>query len=502
MLHDEIGGGSSVDWSCCALYKATQFLYSAFDWDALVEEVLTMVLEVTGTQKVLLVLGDGEEVAFQVAGSRHMERGEIEDATAFCRRAMATVDREGDKAATGMIGSEDRVIGKDEVSGQLCLLLTVWNRPVGVLYLDHPIRACRFPSKFSAFYAALADQIAFILENAHRYSLLQKENEQLRQRVEGGEVQFPAILGDSPPMRRMKQMLERVIPSPASVLIIGESGTGKELIARALHFEGPRRDRGFVAENCAALPESLLESELFGHARGAYTGAAQEKQGLFETANGGTLFLDEIADTSPAVQAKLLRVLESGEIRRLGETETRQVEVRIVAATSRDLLKEVEAGRFRAELYYRLRVLTVNLPPLGERREDISLLPRHFLDDYARRTGKTLLGFSSEVMTVIQRYQWPGNVRQLRNEVERMAALVDEGVEISFELLSDELRGIQAAPAVIQEDEALPQALERIKKTMIEKALEACEGNRTRAAEKLGISRPNLQKTMKRLGVG
>ena len=500
MLHDEIGGGSSVDWSCCALYKATQFLYSAFDWDSLVEEVLTMVLEVTGTQKVLLVLGDGGKVGFQVAGSRHMEGEEIEEATAFCRRAMASVDRQGEEAAAGVIGSEDRVIGKDEVSGQLCLLLTVWSHPVGVLYLDHPTRACRFPDKFSAFYAALADQIAFILENARRYSLLQMENEKLRQRVKG-EMEFSAILGDSPPMRRMKQMLEKVIPSPASVLIIGESGTGKELIARALHFEGPRRDRGFVAENCAALPESLLESELFGHARGAYTGAAQEKQGLFEAADGGTLFLDEIADTSPAVQAKLLRVLESGEIRRLGENDTRQVEVRIVAATSRDLLEEVEAGRFRAELYYRLSVLTVNLPPLRERREDISLLTRHFLNDYARRTGKTLPGFSPEVMTVMRRYQWPGNVRQLRNEVERMAALVDEGMEISFELLSDELMGIQVAPAVIQEDEALPQALERIKRTMIEKALEACEGNRTRAAEKLGISRPNLQKTMKRLGV-
>jgi len=499
MLYDEIEGGSSIDWSCCALYKATQFLYSAFDWDALIEEVLTMVLEVTGTQKVLLVLGDGGDVDFQTAGSRHMEAGESKEAVAFCRKAMASLDREGEAAAEGVIGREDRVIGRDEASDHLCLLLTVWKHPVGVLYLDHPTRACRFPDKSSAFYAALADQIAFIIENARRYSLLQRENVQLRQRVEG--EQFSAILGDSPPMRRMKQMLEKVIPSPASVLIIGESGTGKELIARALHFEGPRRERGFVAENCAALPESLLESELFGHARGAYTGAAQEKQGLFETANGGTLFLDEIADTSPAVQAKLLRVLESGEIRRLGETETRQVEVRIVAATSRDLLEEVEAGRFRAELYYRLSVLTVNLPPLRERREDISLLTRHFLDDYAQRTGKKLPGFSAEVMTAMRRYRWPGNVRQLRNEVERMAALADEGMEIPFELLSDELRGIQAAPAVIQEDEALPQALERIKKAMIEKALEACEGNRTGAAENLGISRPNLQKTMKRLGV-
>jgi len=430
-----------------------------------------------------------------------VEEGEVDRVIAFCRDAMASIERGGVDGMTGIMGSEDRVIGHDEAENQICLLLAVRDRPLGALYLEYPAHACRFPSDFSPFFTALADQIAFVLENARHYVRLQRENEQLRQRVEG-EAQFSAILGDSPPMRRMKRMLEKVIPSPASVLIIGESGTGKELIARALHYEGPRREKCFVAENCAALPESLLESELFGHARGAYTGAAQEKQGLFETADGGTLFLDEIADTSPGVQAKLLRVLESGEIRRLGENETRQVEVRIVAATSRDLLEEVEAGHFRAELYYRLSVLTVNLPPLRERREDISLLVRHFLNDYADRTGKNLPGFSPEVMTVMRRYQWPGNVRQLRNEVERMCALVDEGATISFELLSDELMGIQTAPAVIQEDEALPQALERIKRTMIEKALEECEGNRTRAAEKLGISRPNLQKTMKRLGVG
>jgi len=500
MLQDDTGAHSWPDWSCCALYRTTRFLYGTLEWEEVLGEVLDMALEVTSSQSTLLLLADPGGDGFRVAGTRHMDEKAAAEAAAFCRRAMATGGYKVNAVVPAVDEGHDRIIGQDSAGSRLCLLLGAWGRAIGALYLDHPSQACRFPYPFSPFYTALADQIAFILENARRFSQLRQENVQLRQEVES-RSQFASILGDSPPMRRMKRLLEKIIASPAPVLIIGESGTGKELVARALHFEGPRQDRSFVAENCAALPESLLESELFGHARGAFTSAHQDKPGLFEVADGGTLFLDEIADTSPGVQAKLLRVLENGEIRRLGETAPRQVDVRVVAATSRDLLQEVEAKRFRVELYYRLSVLSVRLPPLRERREDIPLLAAHFLEDYTGRTGKKLPGFNQEVMAVLERYYWPGNVRQLRNEVERMVALADEGEEIAFALVAEELRGIQTLPAAIQEGESLPRALERIKKTMIEKALSACEGNRTRAAEKLGISRPNLQKTMKRLGV-
>ena len=494
MLQFDAETPSQQDWSCCTLHKVARFLHSTLKWEELVEEVLDVVLEVTGSQRALLLLNapDGDE--FQVGGLRNMDEAEVAEAKTFCRRSMAAA------TLSEMGENHDRVIGKDRAGLRLCLLLWVWGRAVGVLYLDDSKALCPGNQPSSPFYTALADQVAIALENVRRYSQLQQENVQLRQEVEGGS-RFASILGNSRPMQQMKRMLEKVIDSPASVLIIGESGTGKELVARALHYEGPRKERAFVAENCAALPESLLESELFGHTKGAYTGAHDEKPGLFEVANDGTLFLDEIADTSPAVQAKLLRVLENGEIRRLGEIETRQVQVRVVAATSRDLLKAVEEDRFRPELYYRLSVLTVNIPPLRERCEDIPLLANHFLADYAWRTGKRLSGISQEVIAVLKRYLWPGNVRQLRNEVERMAALVDEGKEIAFELLSNELRGIQVSSAGLQGAESLPLALERIKKTMIEEALRGTEGNRTRAAERLGISRPNLQKMMKRLGV-
>jgi transcriptional regulator with PAS, ATPase and Fis domain len=285
------------------------------------------------------------------------------------------------------------------------------------------------------------------------------------------------------------------------VVITGESGTGKELVARALHFEGPRSAGQFVAENCAALSESLLESELFGYARGAFTGAVQSKKGLFEVADGGTLLLDEIAETSPGVQTKLLRVLEAGEMRRLGETEARKVDVRLLAATSRDLRLEVEEGRFRPELFYRLNVLNVDLPTLRDKREDIPLLAQHFLEDYARRTGKELPGFSREVIAALCGMGWPGNVRELKNEVERMAAMVEAGKTIQMDLISKKVEQETGVSAGRRPGESMNEALQRTKREMIEEALEEAGGNRTRAAELLGTTRTNLQMIMKRSGM-
>ena len=256
-----------------------------------------------------------------------------------------------------------------------------------------------------------------------------------------------------------------------------------------------------MAENCAALSEQLLETELFGHVQGAFTGATRTKKGLFEVADGGTLFLDEITEASQAMQTKLLRALEEKEVRRLGETEPRKVDVRLLAATSKNLLEEVNAGRFRADLYYRLKVLHVSLPPLRERREDIPELARHFLEKYGERNSKNLPGFSREVLATLRGYDWPGNVRELRNEVERMAALVEEGGTISQEFLSESLREGQAAILMRKEGESLNEALTRIRKTMIEGALRQCGGNRTRAAELLGISRSNLHMMVKRLKI-
>ena len=309
------------------------------------------------------------------------------------------------------------------------------------------------------------------------------------------------LLGETSEMCAIRRLIPQLAASPAPVMVSGESGTGKELVARALHFAGPRRGRRFVAENCAALPESLLESELFGCARGAFTGATRDKPGLFEVAHGGTLFLDEIADASHSVQAKLLRVLETGELRRLGETEPRRVDVRVVAATSADLRSRLGSGRFRPELYYRLGVLTVELPPLRKRHEDVPLLAHNFLSRFCHDAGRQLPGFSSEALAELQDYAWPGNVRELRNEVERAATLAEDGATIGAELLSTQVHEHSGFPCQRRESESLVDAMQRIKARMIGDALTDCDGNLSRTARVLGVSRSNLQSTMRRLGL-
>ena len=494
---------SHPNWSLCALYRISNTIDFNLEAEELLERLLDAVMGIANVEEGLLflVVRDGGDL--ELVAARGMDNGAAKQAREFGRQlATGAVESTGPVVSLAAKSNDSSALRRVEegewFEPPLGIPLRIRGQFIGLLYLNRPLTSGTFPRTHMPFYQALADQVALVVDNSRHYARLRRENARLRRQVESG-YRFANILGESRPMRRMKALLEKVVQSPVPVLIVGESGTGKEVIARAIHGEGPRREEAFVAENCAALPEALLESELFGHARGAFTGADQEKPGLFEVADGGVLFLDEIADTTSAVQAKLLRALETGEIRRLGETQPRQVDARVVAATSRDLLTEVEAGRFRAELYYRLSVLTVELPPLRQRMEDIPVLAVHFLDNYARRTGKDLPGFSAEVMEVLQRYDWPGNVRQLRNEVERMAALADGGVQIGFELVSDTLRGVQVEPAAALEGESLPQALQRIKKTIIVDVLAGCEGNRTRAAAQLGISRPNLQKTMRRL---
>ena len=297
------------------------------------------------------------------------------------------------------------------------------------------------------------------------------------------------MVGDSPAMRALLNNITLVAPSDATVLIHGESGTGKELVARALHASSARSRRPLVILNCAALNESLLESELFGHERGAFTGADKRREGRFVEADGGTLFLDEIGDISPLMQVRLLRAIQEREVQRVGSNQTLSVDVRLIAATHRDLAEEVSAGRFRQDLYYRLNVVTIDMPPLRHRREDIPQLARYFLQRYAERNRKAVQGFTPQAMDLLIHYAWPGNIRELENAVERAVVLLT-GEYISERELPLAIAGTPVAD-VLHGDDVI-QPLVEVEKEAILAALEKTGGNKTEAARQLGITRKTL----------
>ena len=342
-------------------------------------------------------------------------------------------------------------------------------------------------------------QLAAALADANER--LRAENLYLRREVER-RYGFDKIIATSRAMDRVFDVMEKVSETDATVLIVGETGTGKDLVARAIHYSGRRKDARFVAQNCAALPDTLLESELFGHMRGAFTGAHADKKGLFEVADRGTIFLDEVAEMHPGMQVRLLRVLQDGEIRPLGSSKTRTVDVRVIAATNRDLRKDVEEGRFREDLYYRLRVVEIDLPPLRERKTDIPLLAHHFLDIANGKMGRKIQGFTNAAIDRLVAHEWSGNVRELENEIERTVALAGNESAISVDMMSEHIRGAMPAmnvsPEAFAGDIALSEAVDALKRNMILSAL-AETGSKTRAAERLGIPRQSLQKMMKRL---
>jgi DNA-binding NtrC family response regulator len=341
------------------------------------------------------------------------------------------------------------------------------------------------------------DEVVLLVEKALETSRLRREVKQLRT-SQGRECGFDAIIGRSGSMQQVKSLLSRVASSPAStVLLTGETGTGKDLAAKAIHYNSDRAPRAFVNITCSALPEQLLESELFGHERGAFTDARQQKRGLFETADGGTVFLDEIGEMTAPLQSKLLRFLEEKAFKRVGGLADVRVDVRVVAATNRDLEEHVKAGKFREDLFYRLQVMPISLPPLRERRGDVPLLADFYIDRFNREFRKHVRGLSAAATALLEQYQWPGNVRELRNAIERAMLLVDrdslEPADFTTLTRSVEPTTFRLPPEGIN--------LEDVERQLLTQALDRASGNQTHAAQLLGINRDQVRYRIEKFGL-
>jgi transcriptional regulator with GAF, ATPase, and Fis domain len=528
--------------------KVTKALISETELAALLRLIVDSALALVGGERGFVLLtgksSAGEEIKdpreMKVRVARSFDRTDIPvPATRISQgitrrvlesgRPLLSVDAGRDERFSGMASVEEL-----RLRSVICFPIQLDGKTEGVLYLDNRMQRGAFREDDLELAELLAGQAAIAIKNARLVSELRERNqrllqsseqiqslnEQLGRKVrdqgselavvraelerERGRYDYGAIVGASDEMKRVFAELDRIIPTELPVLIHGESGTGKELIARAIHYNGPRRDKPFVVENCAALPDALLESELFGHTRGAFTGADRAKKGLLEQASGGTLFLDEIGDMSPEMQKKLLRVLQEGEVRPLGSNQVIQVDVRLLAASHADLEQLVKEGRFREDLFYRVNVLALRLPPLRQRREDIPLLANALLARAARESNRPPPHLGHDVLAALSAHDWPGNVRELENEMRRVLLLAEESVRL--EHLTPAILARGAAPSsgvtlpVVVGD--LRSAVETFERTAIDEALRRAGGTKSRAAKELGISRFALQRKLEKYGLG
>ncbi|MDA3813433.1 MAG: sigma 54-interacting transcriptional regulator, partial [Candidatus Cloacimonetes bacterium] len=379
--------------------------------------------------------------------------------------------------------------------------LIVRNDKKGIVCLFTKHGSHYFTERMVNLISALCNQIVVIVENIS-FENLQKSHESIREELASSST-FANIIGKSKKIQEIFRMIEKIKNTPTSVLVEGPSGTGKELIARAIHYNSNRRNKQFVAQYCGALPETLLESELFGHVKGSFTGATHDKKGLFEVADGGTFFLDEIADISLSTQVKLLRFLQGGEIKRVGSTQTHNVDVRVICATNVSLKDRVDSGEFRLDLFYRLNVIKIDVPSLQDRKSDIPLLAVHFLDKYCQKINKKVNGITEEAMKYLMNYSWPGNIRQLENEIERAITLSEIDSSIKASDLSEEIFHYKQHTETVQllENRSMKDAVEKLEKEMILQALDEYEDNQTKAAKALSLSRQGLIKKMQRFGI-
>jgi len=479
-----------------ALLDISEEIAALEDTPELLSRIMDKAMDVLKAERGFMLLNlDGNE-GFHAVAARNMSQESIEGIRHLSSSVVNSVLQNGEAVLTFDAQSDERFseaqsIVIQKIRSIACTPLILKGEIQGAIYMDTQTQAEQFNEESMQFLRAFARQASIAIDNQRRLEKLQSANKRLRRQISYSDV-FPEIIGESRAVQDVLEMIDRVADAKAAVLIEGESGTGKELVARALHSHSGRRDQLFVPVFCGGLAESLLESELFGHKKGAFTGAVENKAGLFEEADGGTVFLDEIGEINQNIQTKLLRVIQEGEVKRVGENIPRKVNVRVVSATNRDLWKEVQAKRFREDLYYRLNVISIKMPPLRNRGGDIAILADHFLKKFARENGKTIEGFEPQALKILEAYSWPGNIRELENTIER-AVIMSRANKITGDLLALNKARVS---------ELVGRSLQDVERAVIRETLELTGGHRGRTAEILGVSRRWLQYRIKEWGLG
>jgi transcriptional regulator with GAF, ATPase, and Fis domain len=494
----ELPPTSQVARNLSALLKISRVVHAIRDLEELQAQLLDLIFEVIPAGRGAILLADSARQDFSSLYARTRHGGQPQ-----LVRVSRTIAKEVMTENVAILGADVPGSGKlrdveslaaGEVRSLLCVPLTVFDRMIGCIYLDSTQAVSRFQEDHLKLMAAIAGISSVALDNARRLQWLEQENQRLIEEVS----QEQTLVGESMPMKEVFQFIAKVAPTDSTVLITGESGTGKELAARALHSKSSRSNKPFVAINCAAIPEQLLESDLFGHERGAFTGAIGQKKGRLEIADGGIVFLDEIAEMAPALQVKLLRVLQEREFERVGGTRTIKVDIRVIAATNRNLNEAARKGEFRQDLYYRLDVVHLTMPPLRDHKEDIPMLTRHFIQRYARRCKVEAKPVARESMAALTHYDWPGNVRELENAIER-ALVMGSSDMILLEDLPDSLLE-QESPEEINEGK-YHAAVKALKKQLILDAVVQARGNYVEAAKILSVHSNYLHRLIRNLGL-
>jgi Nif-specific regulatory protein len=479
-----------------ALLEITAELNSIHELDQVLERVMDIAIETVSAERGFIVLKkSGKANQTDVVCARRFREENVNELVTMSTSVVKKVLSDGQSILTYDALEDDRFRNAESVQlhkihSVICVPLKYDGDVLGAIYMDNRTNVGRFNQESLDFLNAFSRQSAVAIINARVFQQLQNQNTELQSRL-SQQKRYPRIIGSSKEILQIFDLIDKVAATEATVLIEGESGTGKELVAQAIHDQSKRREKIFIPIYCGSLSENLLESELFGHKKGAFTGATDSKQGLFEEANGGTFFLDEIADISKNMQTKLLRVLQEGEVKRVGESRIFKVDVRIIAASNKDLWEQVQQNNFREDLYYRLNVIKLKLPPLRERRSDIPILANFFLKTYCDKNKKYIKNLSNQAMDRLINYNWPGNVRELENTIERAVILA---------------RGTQIEPDDLQMHENAKGTegslnLKEVEKHIVLKTLKEFNGNRTHAARALGVSRRWLQYQLKAWGI-